>query len=296
MNPSGQHGLLVLDKPPGITSRAAVTRAQGWFPRGTRLGHTGTLDPLATGVLVLMVGAATRLGEYVQRMAKTYRTSIHLGATSATDDAEGEVTPVPASRPPDRDGVEAVVQSFIGEFDQIPPAYSAAKAAGRRAYARARRGEEVALAPRRVRVEAIRIEAYQYPLLELEVRCGKGTYIRALARDIGDRLGCGGYVASLRRTCVGPFRAEEALALDADTATARGRLLPMALAVSELPHRTLDGDAIERLRNGRMAPVDGVALNSTQEVAVFDRAGNFVLVATCDSEQPVLRPRKVLPS
>ena len=296
MNPSDLHGLLVLDKPPGITSRAAVTRAQGWFPRGTRLGHTGTLDPLATGVLVLAVGAATRLGEYVQRMAKTYHTTIHLGATSATDDAEGEIMPGPATRSPDRGAVEAAVQGFVGEFDQVPPAYSAAKTSGHRAYARARRGEEVTLAPRRVRVDAIRIEVYAYPLLELEVRCGKGTYIRSLARDIGDRLGCGGYAEALRRTGVGPFRAEEALSLDADTSTARGRLLPMALAVSELPRFTLDADAVERLRNGGMAQVDGVALDSKQEVAVFDRAGNFVLVATCDSEQPVLRPRKVLPS
>ncbi|OAI54934.1 hypothetical protein AYO44_13995 [Planctomycetaceae bacterium SCGC AG-212-F19] len=284
----------MLDKPPGITSRDAVTRAQGWFPRGTRIGHTGTLDPLATGVLVLAVGMATRLGEYVQRMAKTYHTTIRLGATSDSDDAEGTIVPRAVDCQPDRAAVEAVVQCFVGEIEQVPPAYSAAKVEGRRAYERARRGEVVALDPRRVRIDAITIEEYAYPRLELEVRCGKGTYIRSLARDLGERFGCGGYVEGLRRTSVGPFRAEEAIALDANAITARERLLPMAMAVSDLPRIALDEAGITRLRHGGTWEATGHSPDQEGEVAVFDHAGNFVLVALIDVRQSILQPRKVL--
>src|SRR5262249_2168360 len=170
------HGVLVLDKPGGITSRAAVDRAQRWFPPGTRLGHTGTLDPLATGVLALCVGVATRLTEYGQRMNKPSRTGLLLGAQSDTDDADGTITPVAEAQAPQRAVVERALAGFIGEIEQVPPAYSAAKVTGRRAYDLARQGEEVVLQPRRVRIYGIDLLAYDYPRLELEVRCGKGTY------------------------------------------------------------------------------------------------------------------------
>src|SRR5262245_15648457 len=125
-----EHGLLVIDKPGGITSRAAVDRAQRWFPRGTRIGHTGTLDPLATGVLVLCVGSATRLGEYVQRMRKVYRAGVLLGSRSDTDDADGNVVPVPGAQPPDRPALDRELMTFVGAIAQVPPAFSAAKIGG----------------------------------------------------------------------------------------------------------------------------------------------------------------------
>src|SRR5688572_19173855 len=196
-------GLLVLDKPAGLTSREGVDRALRWFPRGTRVGHTGTLDPLATGVLVLCVGVATRLTEYVQAMGKTYFTTVRLGARSDTDDADGTVTPVEGARPPGREELERCLGGFVGEIEQVPPAYSAAKVSGARAYDLARRGREVSLAARRVRVDGIDLLRYDYPEADLEVRCGKGTYVRSLARDLGERLGCGGLVQVLRRTRVG---------------------------------------------------------------------------------------------
>ncbi len=168
-------GLLVVDKPGGITSRAVVDRAQGWFPRGTRIGHTGTLDPLATGVLVLCVGQATRLTEYVQRMEKVYRAGVRLGARSDTDDADGNVTSVPVTSPPDRDAVTRALQAFLGPIEQVPPAFSAAKDAGRRAYSLARRGQDVNLAPRIVQIYEINLISFDYPTLDLEIRCGKGT-------------------------------------------------------------------------------------------------------------------------
>src|SRR5262245_46002583 len=236
------HGLLVLDKPPGITSRDALDRAAKWFPRKTKIGHAGTLDPLATGVLVLAVGHATRLIEYVQAMPKAYRTRIILGATSDTDDADGTVTPAPAASPVDEAAVRAALATLIGEVPQVPPAYSAARVEGRRAYDLARRGDDVALAARRVRIDRIDVVSYSWPDLEVDVHCGKGTYIRSIARDLGAALGVGGYVAVLRRTRIGPFAVEDAVPLDADPAAARSKLLPMAMAVSGLPVVRVAGD------------------------------------------------------
>jgi tRNA pseudouridine55 synthase len=287
------HGLLVLDKPAGMTSRDVVDRAQRWFPRGTRLGHTGTLDPLATGALVLCVGAATRLAEYVQDMDKSYRAGLLLGAQSDTDDADGTVTPVAVDRPPAAEEVGRCVRGFVGDIDQVPPAYSAAKVTGRRAYDLARRGHEVSLTPRRVRVYCIDVLAFAYPHLELEVRCGKGTYIRSLARDLGERLGCGALVTALRRTRVGPFAAEGALTLEADPATARSRLLPVSAAVAGLPRVNLSASATSRLRQGQRVPLGDVPAES-RAVAVFDQAGTLVAVASVDRDKGLLRPEKVL--
>lgn len=299
MKASLDHGFLVVDKPGGMTSRAAVDRAQRWFPRGTRIGHTGTLDPLATGVLVLCVGAATRLTEYVQRMEKTYRATVRLGARSDTDDADGTVTPVEGAVPPDRAAVEQALASFVGEIEQVPPAYSAAKVRGRRAYDLARRGEDVALRPHRVRVYEIQIRAYEYPRLEIEVRCGKGTYIRSLARDLGELLGCGALLTALRRTRVGPFLPEDAVLPRADADAARGRLLPLDRAVQELPRVILNQTEVTQLRQGQAIQLDQHARRDSsfaagQEVAASDESRNLVAVVRVDSGG-LLRPVKVLP-
>jgi tRNA pseudouridine55 synthase len=290
MRTSSFDGLLVVDKPAGITSRTAVDRAQRWFPRGTKLGHTGTLDPLATGVLVLCLGSATRLTEYVQRMAKTYRTTIHLGGVSDTDDADGTITTILLEIAPTREEIDACLSGFLGEIDQVPPAYSAAKVTGQRAYALARAGEEVQLTARRVRIDGIDVLHYQYPLLELEVRCGKGTYIRSLARDAGKRLGCGGYVAVLRRTRVGPFRVEDGLTLDSDRETAHGKLLPLGLAVRELPRLTLADPAARRLRQGIAISLEGC---DATEAAAFAENGSLIAVVHIEQPTGLARPVKV---
>jgi tRNA pseudouridine55 synthase len=300
MKAAGTDGLLVLDKPGGMTSRAAVDRALGWFPRGTRVGHTGTLDPLATGVLVLCVGAATRLTEYVQDMAKTYRAGLLLGARSDTDDADGTVTPVAGARPPDRDTVLRQLEGFVGEIEQVPPAFSAAKVTGQRAYDLARKGEEVALKPRRVQVYGIQLLAYDYPRLDLHVDCGKGTYIRSLARDLGERLGCGALVEALRRTRVGPFQDGEAVGLEADAAAARQKLLPLAAAVAELPRVTLGEAQLRRLRQGQEIALSRTVLAGHPSadhyaVAVFDPAEKLVAVGLMFRPRHLLRPDKVLP-
>jgi tRNA pseudouridine55 synthase len=270
------NGLLVLDKPGGMTSRDAVNRVQKWFPRRTKIGHTGTLDPLATGVLVVCVGRATRLADYVQAMGKSYASRFRLGATSTTDDADGEVTETANVIPPTRELIDTALKSFVGTVDQVPPAVSALKLNGVRAYELARRGKGPALGSRVVRIDAIHVTRYEWPFLDVEVDCGKGTYIRSIARDLGDVLGCGGLVQTLRRTRVGPFRAEQGIGLEADPASVT--LRPMAEAVTGLPRVTLEPEVIRGLQNGQVVryqmplPLG----NPTQVVAAFDPTGEFV--------------------
>jgi tRNA pseudouridine55 synthase len=244
-------GLLVIDKPGGVTSRDVVNRVQGWFPRKTKLGHTGTLDPLATGVLVVCVGAATRLADFVQAMGKTYRSRFRLGATSTTDDADGEVAPNPIAVAPAREAIDAALVSFVGTVAQRPPAFSALKVDGRRAHSLARQGQVVELEARPVRIDAIRVLGYEWPFLDVEVDCGKGTYIRSIARDLGETLGVGGMVETLRRTRVGPFHAEQGVGLDAPPGEVQAKLLPMTVAVAGLPRVSLTADEEKRFRTGQ---------------------------------------------
>ena len=276
------NGLLVIDKPGGMTSRDVVNRVQKWFPRKTKVGHTGTLDPLATGVLVVCVGAATRLADFVQAMGKTYRSRFRLGATSTTDDADGVVTVNPAAVPPTADQIAAAVPFFIGHVEQVPPAFSALKVAGRRAHELARGGENVALAARSVRIDAIHLRGYDWPWLDVEVECGKGTYIRSIARDLGAKLGCGGMVETLRRTRIGPFHAADGLDLAATAEEAQARLLPMAAAVPELPQVRLGEDDVRRFRNGqpiRLPAGEMVTPPASVVVAVCDPSGKLVGIA-----------------
>jgi tRNA pseudouridine55 synthase len=243
------NGLLVIDKPAGMTSRDVVNRAQLWFPKKTKVGHTGTLDPLASGVLVVCVGAATRLAEYVQAMGKTYRTRILLGHRSDTDDADGTVTPVAGAAAVSEQAIRETLPRFVGTISQTPPAYSALKVAGQRAHDLARSGADVKLAARPVHVYRIDQLGYEWPHLDLEIDCGKGTYIRSIARDLGDSLGIGGLVQTLRRTRVGPFTAEQGIGLNA--ADVRDRLRPVAEAVGELPRVELPEDLAVRFRQGQ---------------------------------------------
>ncbi len=282
------HGLLVLDKPSGITSRDAVNRIQRQLPRRTRVGHTGTLDPLATGVLVICLGHATRLAEYVQAMPKTYCSTFLLGSTSDTDDADGSITPAPDSRPLPRPIIESALASFVGEIEQTPPAFSAAKVAGQRAYDLAREGGAVELRPRLVTVYRISIRSYVWPNLDIEVHCGKGTYIRSLARDLGRKLGCGALVSVLRRTAVGPFTPELATPLDASFETIRARMRPMSDAVAAISPVIVSEDEAQRLRQGQSIHREGFDLS-----AVYLPTGELVGIAEhCDGK---LQPLKMIP-
>jgi tRNA pseudouridine55 synthase len=293
MTPFAYHGLLLIDKPSGMTSRAVVDRLQSCFPRGTKIGHTGTLDPLATGVLVICIGAATRLTEYLQDMTKTYCAGIRLGSRSDTYDVEGTVTEVEGATAPGRSAVERCLAELVGSIDQTPPAYSAAKLSGRRAYALARRGQEVTLQPRRVQIHRIDVLSYDFPRLEIEVRCGKGTYIRSLARDLGELLRCGGLIESLRRTSVGPFEAKDALVADVGCESARSNLLPLSAAVPNLVRVCLDEAHLTKFRQGMPARVEVVG-TTDDDMAVFDERNELVALARYDRATGLLYPKKVI--
>jgi len=232
-------GLLNVNKPPGPTSHDVVARVRRLLPRRTKVGHTGTLDPFAGGVLVLGVGPATRLAPHVSEGAKQYRAEVTFGATSTTDDVEGELTPTGAAVPREAD-LAAVLGEFVGQIDQVPPAHSAVHVDGRRAYELARRGEAVDLPARPVRIDALELLGCADGRAVIRIDCGKGTYIRALARDLGRRLGCGAYCSALTRTRVGPFTLAQARQLDRLTV----ENLPAALLPARLAALTPAGGLI----------------------------------------------------
>jgi tRNA pseudouridine55 synthase len=212
-------GILIIDKPLGPTSMDICAKVrwklrQGGAPKRVKVGHAGTLDPLATGVLVVLVGRATRLCDQLMATRKAYLTTIDLSCFSTTDDAEGEKTLVEISTPPTRAQIEAAIPRFVGTIMQSPPAFSAIKVGGRAAYKDARAGKPLDLPPRPVRIDAIGIVDYAFPLLTLNIDCGKGVYIRSLARDLGRHLGTGGTLAALRRTRVGEYSIEQARTMD----------------------------------------------------------------------------------
>ena len=223
-------GIVNLDKPPGITSARAVDAVKRLLPRGTKVGHAGTLDPFATGVLLLLVGRATKACERLMDAPKQYEATVKLGASTATDDVESPEVPAAHVDPPAVTAVTAATQRFVGDILQRPPAYSAMKVGGRRSYDLARRGEVVEHEARPVRVYGIEVLEYAWPLLRLRVDCGRGTYVRAIARDLGSALGTAGYLTQLRRTRIGPFTAEEAVRveqLQADGAASHLRPVPV---------------------------------------------------------------------
>lgn len=207
-------GVINVDKPAYRSSAAVVGKVKRLLPRGVKIGHAGTLDPFATGVLLLLVGSATRSAERFMGEPKQYDATICLGASSPTFDPDPPITVNPEAVPPAVGAIEAVLPRFIGRIMQQPPMYSALKVAGKPAYAWAREGHTVDLKAREVNIYSIELLEYQWPFLRLRVDCGRGTYIRSLARDIGEALGVGGYVSALRRTRVGAFAVEDAVSLE----------------------------------------------------------------------------------
>jgi len=208
------NGILNLNKPARVSSAAAVARVKRLLPRGVKIGHAGTLDPFATGVLVLLIGKATKLCEKLMDEAKQYEATVKLGATTETLDPDSEEVVDSHANAVEREKVEEALQKFVGEIQQRPPVYSALKVAGRAAYARARGGEEVVLEARAVRVYGIETMRYEWPFVQIRVNCGRGTYIRSLARDIAEELGTKGYLTELKRTAVGPFRIADAVTIE----------------------------------------------------------------------------------
>lgn len=290
-------GVLAVDKPAGPTSHDVVALARRSLGI-RRVGHFGTLDPFASGLLVLGIGPATRLASFCVAHSKTYLATVRLGERSDTDDSQGSIASVPVALPPDLAAVERASAAWVGSVDQVPPAYSAKHVRGRRAYALARAGESVTLEAVAVRIDSIEVERYAWPDLEIVVRCGPGTYLRALARDLGEALGTGGHCAALRRLASGPFRVEDALGWGrlSDPAAARAALRPSWLAVAELPAATLDSAGQAAFLQGKVTCVPpGVTLPSDW-VRVHGPEGFLGLAQAGIGEGGTIRlqPRRVL--
>jgi tRNA pseudouridine55 synthase len=269
-------GLLNLNKPAGVTSRDVVNRVQR-LVRPHKVGHAGTLDPLATGVLVVAIGPATRLVEYVQRMPKTYRGTFLLGRASDTEDIEGVVRELPDSPRPTSGELRVAMQHLVGTIDQVPPAFSALKVEGQRAYDLARRGKTVELASRPVEIHSLDLVAYTFPEATLLVRCGSGTYVRSLGRDLARSLGTDAVMSALQREAIGPFGVESALDCESlDLTRIESHLLSPLLAVANLPRIDVTAAEARRLamgqtvvdRWGRVAP-ELAAVGERQELVAI---------------------------
>ena len=252
-------GILPVEKGPGVTSFQVVARLRRLL-RAPKIGHGGTLDPEATGVLPILIGEATKLTPYLTELDKEYLATVRLGVITSTQDMTGavlETRPVPAL---DRGAVEATLGRFVGSISQIPPMYSALRRGGRRLYELAREGITVDREPRQIMVHEITLEALDLPELTLRIRCGKGTYVRTLAEDIGTALGCGGVLASLVRTRVGPYALADAVPwVELDAARTGeafwARLLPCDSALVACPPVHLDPAPAARFVHGQTVPV-----------------------------------------
>src|SRR5262245_1406762 len=267
-------GLLNIDKPAAVTSRDVVNRVQRLL-RPLKVGHAGTLDPLATGVLIVAIGPATRLIEYVQRMPKTYQGTFLLGRTSDTEDVEGDVVELQNVAVPTREDILIAIPRFLGTIEQRPPAYSALKVGGKAAYKLARRGETVELAPRPVEIHSIEVVRYEYPELELRVQCGSGTYIRSLGRDLSESLGTGAVMSALRRLAIGPFKIDEAVHCESLNAPLiEKNLLSPLVALSQLPQVKLSKEQIARVSQGQT--ISATCDQAANEIAAVDNCGQLV--------------------
>ena len=287
-------GVLVVDKPIGLTSHDVVQVIR----RGTgirRAGHTGTLDPRASGVLVILIGPAVRLSEYVSASDKRYQATIRLGSSTDTYDSEGTVTSSASVDDIAEDYFNEVLQRFVGEIEQVPPPYSAVKVQGRKAYDMAREGEEFELIPRIINVYSLEILEWALPEVVVDVYCSSGTYVRSLANDMGKELGTGAHLVGLRRTKSGRFTLRDAVPLRRlqeafDAGDWYRFLIPAAEAMADWPMVELDADQVELVRHGHRVPADpdmkGLARGVSQQ-------GDLVALLEVDPETQEWQPRKV---
>ncbi len=291
-NRKGQlvNGWVVVDKPLGLTSTQVVGRVRRVF-NARKVGHGGTLDPLATGLLPIALGEATKTVPYVMEGRKTYRFTLRWGQATTTDDTEGEVIATSDRRPAEAE-IKAALPRFQGVIDQVPPNFSAIKVAGRRAYDRARAQEVFELDPRPVTIHRLELAAVEGPdRASFEVICGKGAYMRSLARDLGAALGCYAHVVALRRTAVGPFTQDHAISLESlealgHSAAASGALLPIETALDDIPALALTEIEANRLRRGQA--VSMLARVNRERIREFE---NGLIVFATTGGKPVALAR-----
>lgn len=286
-------GLLVVDKPVGPTSHDVVHLVR----RETgvkKVGHTGTLDPRASGILLLCLGQATRLSEYLLNEPKRYLAWIRFGQSTNTYDAEGEIVEE-SGRSPDREALERTLQDFQGTLEQRPPAYSAVKVKGKPAYELSRRGQAIELKPRKITIDNLILRSYEPPLLELEIHCSAGTYIRSLAHDLGQELETGAHLAELRRTRVGPFGLDQAVGFASlgeaiESGSWKRYVVPAAQALPGLPAVRVDGEELNRVRHGRL--IERVA-EAEGPARALSPQGELVAILHPKEDGEFWHPRKV---
>jgi len=288
------NALLVLDKPQGLSSHSAVHRVRK-ITGQERAGHAGTLDPMATGVLLILLGSAVRLSEYIVDHDKKYRATVKLGVETDTYDATGNVV-VEQTVNLSPDEIEHALQSFVGKLNQVPPAHSAIQVQGQRAYKLARQGVAVELEPRAVEICSIEVRRIARDEVEFDVHCSKGTYIRSLAHDLGAKLGVGAHLSALRRLASGDFTIESSLTIEQVSEavannTLADHLLPMDLAVQHLDAVQLDAAATRAVRNGQFIPAPSNL--TTPLVRAYDEHQKFIAILERVSENQ-LKPKKVL--
>jgi tRNA pseudouridine55 synthase len=293
-------GVLNVNKPAGMTSRDLVNRVQR-LVRPVKVGHAGTLDPMATGVLLICLGPATRLVTMLQEGSKTYVTQFTLGQSSDTDDSTGTVQRHEVNGPlPTLDEIVIALQTMTGVISQVPPDYSAVHVSGQRAYAMARAGQELSLKAKEVEIHSIQVIDYKWPHLELEITCGSGTYIRSIARDLGLQLGCGGLMSRLERTRVADFAVSESVnADDLSLDTINTQLCPAIRIVSQLPkYDCNEQDVFDILRGRRigcrqdsMRPADAFTINQT--IALTGNQFQDLLALATVTPDQTLQPRTV---
>jgi tRNA pseudouridine55 synthase len=287
-------GVLVVDKPVGLTSHDVVQIIR----RGTgirRAGHTGTLDPRASGVLVILIGPAVRLSEYVSASDKRYQATIRMGTSTDTYDSEGTVTSSASADNISEEEFNEILQKFVGEIEQVPPPFSAVKVKGRRAYDIAREGEEIDLEPRIINVYSLEILEWSPPEAVIDVYCSSGTYVRSLANDLGKALGTGAYLVGLRRTKSGRFTLRDAVPLRRlqeafDAGNWYRYLIPAAEALADWPMVELDGDQVELVRHGHRLPAEPGAKGWARGVS---QQGDLVALMLVDDENREWQPKKV---
>lgn len=286
-------GFLVVDKPAGVTSRDVVNQVQRTV-RPHKVGHAGTLDPLATGVLLLALGPATRLIDHLHRLSKRYEATFLLGRSSDTEDVEGQVVELADAPHITRSMLEDVLPRFLGAQDQVPPIYSALKVNGRRAYALARAGQAVALAARRIVVHTLELSGFDYPQMRLTIECSSGTYVRSLGRDLARVLNTEAVMSALRRTSIGPFTLDRAIPLGPATLDhIRQNLIDPLVGLADLTQRRLTPELVARLRNGQTIPLaDG---DEGEQIAALDPRGRLTAILS-RREPGYWRPLMVFPA
>ena len=298
-------GILNVNKPRGPTSFDIVRLVR----KGTgvkKAGHAGTLDPMASGVLLILLGQAVRISEYLMDLPKTYRATLRFGFATDTYDAEGTPTGAEHAVEVTHDQVESALEAFVGEIEQTPPAYSAVKVEGQPAYRLARKGVAVALRPRRARVYAIRLLHFEPSTVEIEVECAKGTYIRSLAHDLGVALECGGHLAALERTRVGAFSVDSGVSMpELERAFEAGEwrelLLPLDCGLTDLPGITLHIEDEKDIRHGQAVRIDddrltGAAVEDGRLHRAYAEDGGLVAIVAYEASTRFWRPRKVFDS